>query len=198
VQTIAGLPALVEIASALFYSCGRTAQGDVWCWGANEQMQLGSQGPGPGPRQVPGITGAVAIHLAANRACARVDGGRLICWGDSLDCGEDHPQAPAVAPDLENDIQFVRAAGECFWCVLDGAQRLTCDGDPIAQAHLAMGGVSTVAAGATHACATRVDGSVWCWGSNPNGELGRRTANDKDPEPRPVVWSDAFVKALTR
>lgn len=47
VQTIAGIPALVEVASAQFYSCGRNAKGDVWCWGANEQAQLGSPEPGP-------------------------------------------------------------------------------------------------------------------------------------------------------
>ena len=133
VQTIAGLPALVEVASAQFYSCGRTAEGDVWCWGANEQAQLGSLAPGPSPRQVPGVAGATSLQLAANRACARLGGGQVICWGDSLDCGEDHQQGPAVAPDLENDVQFVRAAGECFWCILDSGHGLKCDGDPIAE-----------------------------------------------------------------
>ena len=196
VQAIVGLPALVEVASALFYSCGRTAEGGVWCWGANEQAQLGSEEPGPGPRQVPGISGATALQLAANRACARLDGGKVICWGDSLDCGEDRSQPPALEPELENDIQLVRAPGECFWCVLDSGNGLNCDGDPIAKVHFDIGSVSTVAAGVTHACATRFDGSVWCWGSNPNGELGRITANAKDPEPAPVLWPEQIVGNL--
>ena len=100
VQTIAGLPALVEVASARFYSCGRAADGDVWCWELNEQAQLGSQEPGPSPRQVPGVASATSLQLAANRACARLGGGQVICWGDSLDCGEDHQQGPAVVPEL--------------------------------------------------------------------------------------------------
>jgi alpha-tubulin suppressor-like RCC1 family protein len=48
--------------------------------------------------------------------------------------------------------------------------------------------VSSVAAGVYHACATRLDGRVWCWGGNPNGELGRKTAGVKDSKPAPVLW----------
>jgi alpha-tubulin suppressor-like RCC1 family protein len=46
-----------------------------------------------------------------------------------------------------------------------------------------------VVAGDDHACAVRLDGSVWCWGSNARGELGRETATGRDPEPAPVQWS---------
>lgn len=111
-----------------------------------------------------------------------------MCWGDSLDCGEDHSQPPALVPELEGDVQFVRAAGECFWCVLDGGNSLECDGDPIARVRFAMANVSSVSAGTYHACAVKSDGTVWCWGGNPNGELGRETADVKDPQPAPVLW----------
>ena len=113
VQPIVGVPPFVEVASAQFYSCGRTADGAVWCWGANEDEQLGTGEPGPRPRQVPGIGGATGIQLAANRACAWGPGGRVTCWGDSLACGEDHAEAPAVVPNLDTSVQFVRAAGDC-------------------------------------------------------------------------------------
>lgn len=188
VQVIPAMPPLVEVSSALFYSCGRTADGRVWCWGANEQMQLGTADSGPRPREVPEVRGAVTIRLAANRACAWLDGGQAMCWGDSLDCGDDHPHAPVLVPELEGDGQFVRAAGECFWCVLKRGNSLTCDGDVTSQVQFQMPDVSSISAGTYHACAAKLDGSVWCWGGNPNGELGRETANVKDPEPAPVLW----------
>ena len=187
-RPVTGLPPLVDLASALFYSCGRTAGGDVWCWGANDQTQLGNAAPGPVPRQVPGVAGAVALELEANRACARLDDGQVMCWGDSLDCGEDHPHGPALVANLAKSLQFVWAAGECFWCVLDSGHRLACEGDPIALAPFTLNGVSDAAAGNSHACAARADGSVWCWGSNSMGELGRKTAAPRDPDPAPVIW----------
>jgi len=188
VQPVVGVPPFVEVASAQFYSCGRTADGAVWCWGANEDAQLGTSEPGPRPRQVPGIGGATGIQLAANRACAWVPGGRVACWGDSLACGEDHAEPPAVVPSLDTSVQFVRAAGDCFWCALDARRGLACDGDEIAKVHFDMANVSSVAAGILHACALRSDGSVWCWGGNPDGELGRKTVKDRDPEPAVVLW----------
>jgi alpha-tubulin suppressor-like RCC1 family protein len=188
VRTIGGLPRLVDVASALNYSCGRAEDGGVWCWGANEQGQLGSAEPGHGPRQVQGVAGAIAIQLAANRACATLRSGQVICWGDSLDCGEDHARAPAPAPELEKNLQFVRAAGECFWCALNDGHQLECDGDPIAKVHFRIPEVASVAAGIYHACAARSNGSVWCWGGNPNGELGRQPKETKEPEPAPVLW----------
>jgi len=196
VAAISGVPPLVELASGIAYSCGRTAAGSVWCWGDNHLAQLGSAAPGPAPREVPGVTGATALQVGADRMCARLGSGQVWCWGDSLDCGEDHPHAPALVPELENDLRFVRAAGECFWCVLDGAHRLGCDGDPISLIHFTLEGVANVAAGTSHACAIRSDDSVWCWGSNVQGELGRTTSEDKDPVPAPVLWPSQIFERL--
>ena len=36
-----------------------------------------------------------------------------------------------------------------------------------------------VAAGDYHSCATRVDGSLWCWGYNGFGELGDGTLDNR-------------------
>ena len=196
VADVSGVPPLVELVSGIAYACGRTAEGSVWCWGDNHLAQLGSAAPGPAPRQVPGVTGATALLVGADRMCARLGSGQVMCWGDSLDCGEDHPHAPVLVPELDHALQFVRAAGECFWCVLDGAQRLACDGDPISQIHFNLDGVASVAAGISHACAVRTDDSVWCWGSNVQGELGRTTAEDKDPAPAPVLWPDQMFEQV--
>jgi hypothetical protein len=190
-QSVAGLPPLVEIASAGVYSCGRTAEGNVWCWGGhNEHGQLGSREPGNAPRQVPGVTGAVGLALTDRRACARLASSEVVCWGDSGGCGDATSSLPpARIEEFSASLQIVRASAGCFWCILRPTHELVCDAAEPAEGQLALGEVSMVVAGDDHACAVRLDGSVWCWGSNARGELGRETATGRDAEPAPVQWS---------
>ncbi len=50
----------------------------------------------------------------------------------------------------------------------------------VAPAGAAASGLGT---GATHACAAKTDGTVWCWGSNDSGELG---SNGDSESPTPL------------
>lgn len=50
-------------------------------------------------------------------------------------------------------------------------------------------------AGATHACGAKTDGSVWCWGSNFFGEIGR--AGDEAPTPEPVSGVSGVTEVVT-
>jgi alpha-tubulin suppressor-like RCC1 family protein len=46
-------------------------------------------------------------------------------------------------------------------------------------------GVAELALGANHSCARMIDGTMRCWGSNENGQLGDGTTQDRDT-PAPV------------
>lgn len=43
---------------------------------------------------------------------------------------------------------------------------------------------NAVSTGGNHACATRSDSSVWCWGNNTRGQLG--LGNTVSPQTTPV------------
>ena len=45
-------------------------------------------------------------------------------------------------------------------------------------------GVDSITAGAKFTCATKTDGTVWCWGENGNGQLGDGTTTDSSSPTR--------------
>jgi alpha-tubulin suppressor-like RCC1 family protein len=52
-----------------------------------------------------------------------------------------------------------------------------------------------VAAGGSHTCASKTDGSLWCWGGNGGGQLGDGTTTDK-PSPIQVNALGMAVAAV--
>lgn len=100
--------------------------------------------------------------------------------------------APALADDLGEAWQVVRAHGGCFWCALRPSGAVECmdktDGSTSTKLHRA----SVIEAGNEHACAITYDSEVQCWGKNVRGELGRDTSepalmlgNARSPSERP-------------
>lgn len=59
----------------------------------------------------------------------------------------------------------------------DAADAAGPDGD--ADATVASGCIVQIASGGDHTCARRKDGTLWCWGSNTDGQLGDGTSVDK-------------------
>jgi alpha-tubulin suppressor-like RCC1 family protein len=85
---VVGLTEVLEIDVADEFACARKSDGTVWCWGQNDVGQLGTGTTSlfePLPRQVLGLTDAVAIAAGADHACARRALGAIICWGSNVD-----------------------------------------------------------------------------------------------------------------
>ena len=135
----------------------------------------------------------VEIALGTDHGCARYRGGQLRCWGGNafgqLGNGTTEPSPAAVdAVDFAVTTQVV--AGDGFTCALDDAAGVWCfgrndegqlgdgNGGPgraASTAAVAVRGLSDVtqlAAGRSHVCALRRAGTVVCWGSNRDGQLG--------------------------
>lgn len=142
----------------------------VRCWGSNRVGQLGSVTrastgvPSPTPLSaVPLGAPATAVTVGKSFACALLSTGRVRCWG----ANESGQLASAVNNGLSQ-------AANPF---------------PMPAANLGAG-ATAVAAGADHACAVLVSGTVRCWGYNWFGQLGSTTHEGTataTPAPQPAL-----------
>jgi alpha-tubulin suppressor-like RCC1 family protein len=122
----------------------------VWCWGSNDNGQLGIGqfgGGGTTPRQVQGISDVVDLTASENstHTCVRDQSNAIKCWGrnilGALGTGNyDDAHTPTAVPGLT--------------------------------------GLLSVAAGGLHTCAVKGDGSIACWGANDWSQLGNGGANN--------------------
>jgi alpha-tubulin suppressor-like RCC1 family protein len=144
------------------FGCAALADQTVWCWGRNDESQLGyestdlcperlANGQTRGvachmyPLQVAGLAGATGVSAGGAHACAVLATGELRCWGGNtrgqLGNGSSLPSRAPVA---------VAVAGP----------------------------VISLATGAGHTCAVVEGGRVYCWGANDRGQLGVAAAPD--------------------
>jgi hypothetical protein len=151
---------IVEVAAGWQHSCARRASGMVLCWGANGQGQLGDgtteSRPTPGP--VLGLTDAVELTVDSNHTCARRESGAVVCWGANSSGAIGDGTCTTVRSGCE-----LRRTGALSPTVV-----------------LGLTDAVQIAAGASHSCALRRDGSVVCWGENTEGQLGNGCSLGRD------------------
>ncbi|MFU8806085.1 MAG: protein kinase domain-containing protein, partial [Bradymonadaceae bacterium] len=152
---------ILQIALGKFHSCVLLRDGDVRCWGANADGELGlankrSYGDSRKAGDAPLVKiGEPAIQLAAagdrkaSFTCALLESRNIRCWGSNhfgqLGYGHTNNIGDKVHP---RDVGYVDVGG------------------PVKQ--IAIGAMEF----ASHACALLETGDVRCWGNNRHGQLG--------------------------
>lgn len=208
-KPIEGMPSnIAELALGWRHACARTGDGEVVCWGSNEEGQLGigattgEKVTRPSPVQLP--SPAVQLVATINRTCALLDHGDVYCWGEywSHEPGQppsSHAWWPKLVPDVRGSRQLTAASSAICAIRLNG--RIACWGpvsrdidiiDPTRVDVPDIDDATGIAVGESHACAIRSNGTLWCWGRGTNGELGdgRRTSSRRPvlvPLPGPVI-----------
>lgn len=206
-------PDLSDIAVGRGHVCARRRSGAVSCWTieqAKSDVLHDRAGGGPEDawqsRTAP-VSGATAVDVGSNEACAVVGGGRVTCWtpGD--------PRDAALRP-----IEGLRGAREISLADGGGCAVRT-DGsvacwDPTNRVVRSVAGLSSVeqiTAGRSHGCALRRAGDVLCFAldgrSTPRpvgAAAGARTIGaDGDrtcavlPGARVICWTEASPTPIT-
>ncbi len=178
-------------------TCVVAVTGDVTCFGSDVWGQLGrgssgSQAPNSDPALVPGLQ-AKSVTLASSFALAIGTDDRLWSWGtndafqlarttSADDAGSSSGAAPADL--ISSAVRSYAGTSKTGFIVAEDGSLLSWGGGMNDQAGriastvqyllptaIALPDVSSVAAGAAHACAIS-RGRVYCWGDNENGQLG--------------------------
>ncbi len=152
-----GAPGANALAVGGGFTCASLASGDLRCWGANSDGQLGyGTMEEIGDDEVPAVQDpvdlgaggpAVSLALGDAHACAVLQSGEVRCWGrgawgqlgyaNTESIGDDEPPSAVGPVDL-------------------GPGRTA----------------TAIAAGSFHTCAILDTGDVRCWGNAHRGQLG--------------------------
>ena len=202
---VSSLRGAAAISAGDNYTCALLADATVKCWGNNDTGQLGdgSNTSSHAPVTVAGVSGAVAISAGRFHACAVLSDGTARCWGanDSGQLGDGSTASshgPVVVSNLAGAVSV--AAGFAHTCAVlsDGTARCWGASDVASGPLLGDGtgvpsSVPVVVSGLTQvagisvsghrSCASRSDGSAWCWGDNGDCLLGADWGHPQVPVP---------------
>ena len=131
---------------------------------------------------------SISIGTSGYKSHLLLDNGELYYWGGQYDY-----------PIFEMDTNFVKITGPysdgSVWCGITNVGGLKCWGsnnygavgnggwnwvDTPVDVNFLSSGVSDVDQGRFHVCALLIDGTVKCWGTNWNGELGNGTTTQSN------------------
>ncbi len=208
--------AVQQIAVGVRHTCA-ISDSALWCWGFNGDGQLGN-GTQVGevlPVKVMALSGVLDVVTGYYDTCARKADGTLWCWGKN-DYGQlgDGTQINSFVPvqvkALGTGVAQV-AVGDHHACARKTDGTAWCWGfnklgqlgngttsDSLSPVQVAALGsaAADIAAGTSHTCARKTDGTLWCWGSSAYGQVGNGSNAAAIPSPVQVASLAGNVDGL--
>ncbi len=190
--TVPGAAGAVAVAAGAKHTCAVLSGGKVWCWGANDQGQLGqplttSSSAVPLPVDIAGTASKIATQV--DHTCVLATSGDVWCWGANGSGQTSGTSDPTVAPAHLTIAATSIAVGAAHSCGVT-AGGVLCWGDGIL-GELGNGlttpsssrtpllaiqlnsPASMVADGSSHTCAGRLlNSGLKCAGANNSGQVG--------------------------
>jgi alpha-tubulin suppressor-like RCC1 family protein len=196
---VAGGLTFASLSARMFYTCGVTVEGAAYCWGDNQDGQLGDGTTDQRLTPVPVAGGLSFTSISAGgiHTCGLTAAGVAYCWGRNPagQLGDGTTTERFIPVPVVGEVSFTAvSAGGSATCGLAAAgaaycwgdNRLGQLGDGTTAQRLTPGPVAgelsftELSAGGSHSCGVAATtGSAYCWGSNRFGALGDGTTTDR-------------------
>ncbi len=149
---------ITSLAAGGQHTCALDKRGSLWCWGDNQQGQLGTGSAddfSSNPQKVASLQNVRQIAAGAAHTCARTQAGNLFCWGNNQDgqIGQN-----STTPSSMETPQEVNGTWSAVW------------------------------AGGNHTCAVNATDGLFCWGANDKGQIGNGQSGTAVPSPSQVAF----------
>ncbi len=197
------------------HTCGITTLREAYCWGANDQGQLGSVSPGgPIPARIDAPLPWTQISAGFSHSCGVRTDGTVACWGENdrgqIGVGNFFNSGVPARISFNEPVAEV-SAGQGRSCARTLSNRVYCwgaiwlrsqDGLELSrsqatpQAVPGSPNIVSLSVGALTTCGTGDDGRAYCWEANPRGERGDGTF-DGSTAPDSVIGGLQFVQIST-
>jgi alpha-tubulin suppressor-like RCC1 family protein len=196
VRVVGGL-IFASVSAGQSHTCGVTAEGDAYCWGVASRLGNGSEKPESSPVLVAGGLSFASLSAGDYHTCGITAEGAAYCWGNNQfgGLGDGTTEFRWTPVPVAGGLSFASvSAGEHYTCGLTLAGAAYCWGYgevgqlgngsttyqqlmPVAVA----GGLSfaSVSAGVAHTCGLTNVGDLYCWGWNPDGQVGDGTNTNR-------------------
>jgi alpha-tubulin suppressor-like RCC1 family protein len=227
VTTAGGLPDTYKaVGAGEYFTCGLGTDDSAYCWGNNDEGQLGDGSTTTSSNPVPVLAGASpgqfkALAVSAFTACALGIDDRAYCWGygafgnrgdDTTTRRATTPVAVSIPGGTTGTYASI-AAGDHRTCAVTAAGAAYCWGEGGnggigngANANVAVptrvsagqssGLFASVVPGGGQTCGISLDDSAYCWGDNSSGQLGDGSTTRRST-PTAVDASGALPDAYT-
>jgi alpha-tubulin suppressor-like RCC1 family protein len=206
---VGSLSEVATVSAGSRHSLALRRDGSVWAWGANYAGQLGNGTwtASLTPIAIPMPAPIVAIAAGSDYSLALTDAGEVLAWGQNVNgsLGDGTTQSrttPIVVPLPAPAIAIAAAwGGHSLALLADGrvyawgantygqcGTGTASDRELLPQAVIAPlpANIVAIGGGARHSLALDVDGNVWAWGDDRDGQLNDGIAGIQSETPVPV------------
>lgn len=198
------------------HTCGISLAGATYCWGLNDNNQVGD-GTTTNQSQPVAIgtgLGLSTLALGWQHTCGLSSTGAAYCWGmnGNGQLGDDPwgSTQPTTVVAVSGGQSFTRiVAGYGHTCGLTASGVVWCwgsnqfgesgrprDNFPVRVAAAPVSGsltFSSLTAGKHHTCGVTTAGDAYCWGYNSYGQIGDGTSGSNRDTPTRVSGTTKFV-----
>jgi alpha-tubulin suppressor-like RCC1 family protein len=170
---------IYSIASGSAMACGLSNAGNVYCWGYNDDGELGNNSTTQSavPVEVTGVGGTgflsniISISAGDGSVCALNTSGNVYCWGYNSTGELGNNSTTASSTPVE-----VKGVGNVGY----------------------LSGITSLGVGGATNCAVSSAGNVYCWGEGTYGQLGdNSTSNSHVPVEVMGVGGSGVLSGIT-